>query len=265
MQNSKNKEIFCDQFELFKDKQFQSISLLKQVKIEQVNNQEQIFNESSVEDIFEQMGNKGSNQEQSNQISKENKINKNDDWKSYYNLRLKEIKLERPELKHNQMTYLISEEWKIIKKQFKKVPLSLNQDEDLLNKKKLKQIKDNSKFCQEIISFDKQECDSELDFNPFESAKFIENLRLKKFKLVINDLTYELPGIAIIEAINNDSILIYLNQNINNNNVTNISTTQGTPYKKVNPNLEDIGSDSEQSICKGNDDFILQNNIRSFL
>ncbi|CAD8070299.1 unnamed protein product [Paramecium primaurelia] len=262
MQNSKKKQIYCNQFELFADKKFKQIPSLKLVKVEQTNHKEQIFNESSAEDIFEQMGNKESNQDQLKKVNKESKVNKNDDWKSYYNSRLKEIKLERPELNHNQLTQLISEEWKMIKKQFKKVPQPTNNVvEDVQNKKKIKQNKDNSKFCQEII-YEKQESDSELDFNPFECAKFIENLRSKKFKLVINDMTYELPGTAIIEAVDNDSVLIYLTENNNNNNT---NTAYGTPNEKVNANLEDIGSDSEQSICKGNDDFILQNNIRSFL
>ncbi|CAK94922.1 unnamed protein product (macronuclear) [Paramecium tetraurelia] len=261
MQNSKKKQIFCNQFELFKDKKFKQIPSLKLVKVEQPIHQEQIFNESSAEDIFEQMGNKETNQDKLIQANKESKVNKNDDWKSYYNSRLKEIKLERPELNHNQLTQLISEEWKMIKKQFKKAPQPSNQDEDVLNKKKIKQNKDKSKFCQEVI-YEKQESDGELDFNAFECAKFIENLREKKFKLVINDLTYELPGTAIIEAVENDSVLIYLSENNNNNNT---NTAYGTPNEKVNANLEEIGSDSEQSICKGNDDFILQNNIRSFL
>lgn len=67
-------------------------------------------------------------------------------------------------------------------------------------------------------------------------------MRLKKFKLVINDLTYELPGTAIIEAVDNDSALIYLTDN---NNINNTNTAYGTPNEKVNPNLEEIGSDSE--------------------
>ncbi|CAD8103345.1 unnamed protein product [Paramecium sonneborni] len=261
MLNSKKKQIICNQFELFKDKKFKQIPSLKLVKVENPNYKEQIFNESSAEDIFQQMGNKDNNQNQQININQESKISKYDDWKSYYNSRLKEVKLERPELNHNQMTQLISEEWKLLKKQFKKAPLFSNQDEEVISKRKLKQFKDNSKFCSEII-IEKQESDGELDFNPFECAKFIEDLRLKKFKIVINDLPYELPGNAIIEAVNNDSVLIYLNQNNNNNNT---NTVNGTPNEKINPNLENILSDSEQSICRGNDDFILQNNIKSFL
>ncbi|CAK86954.1 unnamed protein product (macronuclear) [Paramecium tetraurelia] len=263
MQNSKQKEMFCSQFDLYKDKKFQFIPSLKQVKVEESNHPQLLFNESSAEDIFEQMGNQASNQVQIKEANRENKIKKNDDWNAYYNLRLKEIKLERPELTHNQMTQLISEEWKIIKKQFKKYPQSLNPDEEPICKKRIKSIKDTQKFSQEIM-FQKQESEVELDFNPFQCAKFIENLRSKKFKLVINDITHELPGIAIIEAVDSDSVLIYLNQNTNNNN-TYTNTTQGTPNEKVNAILEDIGSDSELSICKGNEDFILQNNIRSFL
>lgn len=55
-------------------------------------------------------------------------------------------------------------------------------------------------------------------------------------------MTYELPGNAIIEAVDNDSILIYLTENNNNNNT---NTAYGTPNEKVNANLEEIGSDSE--------------------
>ncbi|CAD8090286.1 unnamed protein product [Paramecium sonneborni] len=265
MQNSKRKQMFCNQFDLFKDKKFKQIPSLKLVKVDKPNYQEQIFNESSAEDIFEQMGNKVTDQDQQKNTNQESNNIKNDDWKSYYNSRLKEIKIERPELNHNQMTQLISEEWKFFKKQFKKVPQSTNQDDQVLIKRKLKQNKENFKFCQEkLIEKQEESDDGELDFNPFECAKFIEDLKQKKFKLVINDMTYELQGNAIIEAVHNDSVLIYLSENNNNNN-NNTNTAYGTPNEKVNANIEDIGSDSEQSICKGNDDFILQNNIRSYL
>lgn len=73
------------------------------------------------------------------------------------------------------------------------------------------------------------DCDSDIDFTYTESVKFIEALRSKTLKLIINEISYELQGKAIIEAVSNNSNLIYLNESQHNSN-----TKFQTSNEKIN-------------------------------
>ncbi|CAD8089497.1 unnamed protein product [Paramecium sonneborni] len=195
---------FCDQFQLFQDINFKVIPITKKEKRQYHRYFEDESNQSIAEDIFQQMGNTIDEKEP---LKLNINSNGNDNWKTFYAFRLNQLKPIRLDLNHNELTQLISEEWKKIKiKNIKKSDIIPIQK---INRQKIAKGKNQQpKFSHQK----KQLLQNE---NQSSNNKFLENIKETSFKIIINGKSYELLGDTLVKAIQNKTNEIFLQDNEN--------------------------------------------------
>ncbi|CAK83564.1 unnamed protein product (macronuclear) [Paramecium tetraurelia] len=171
---------------------------------------------------------------------------KKKDWKDFYEKQLSEIKSLYPNATHNELTSIISKKWKKAKK-------NLKYFDQLAQKIKKEPIKNNS---ESILNSDNNLENLQLSK---ESDQIIEKLRSSSIKLILNNLVHEIKGETILDAINQNRLIIYLNHPKEIQN-----TKQEDTYNCMQQTEDDQIQDKEQD--KGNDDnFQIVNSIKDYL
>ncbi|CAD8100230.1 unnamed protein product [Paramecium sonneborni] len=181
-------------------------------------------------------------------------------WKEFYKQELIKSKKKHPQATHNELTSFISKKWKR-KKQNKK----------LINKLKLKIKHENttditisSNNNDEIANIHQEEQKDEI----------IQKLKIQTFKLIYLDNICELKGETILEAIQNNMQLIYINKSNEINNQEQIFDLNQQKITQNNQEIPEITEaqkqpqqDSEDEPLNDEEDtnFQIKNKIMNYL
>ncbi|KAM3131889.1 hypothetical protein pb186bvf_016010 [Paramecium bursaria] len=200
-------------FELFRDQKLKDNRTQKQ--------QQDVFVEEEnvpEEDIFE-------------------KLDKNEtkelDWNGFYNMKLKELRQKYPQKIHNEYTQMISEQWKIYKR---------NQQKTIKNQSIVKR--------EEVKELVIQEEPQLVDLNVKQAAQFIEKLRESTIKLIIQGKqSINIEGELIIQAIQRNQNTIYVN----------------APQVQQQPQAKKFIFNKKVKTNEEDEDFVIENKFRVFL
>ncbi|CAD8078526.1 unnamed protein product [Paramecium primaurelia] len=194
---------------------------------------------------------KQSKQKYNNQKPKVSDFNdygqqKKRDWKEYYEKQLLELKSLYPNSTHNELTSIISKKWKKAKKNFQYF-------DQLAQQIKKEHI---NKESDQILNLDDN---LQIIQNNKESDQFKDKLRSSSLKLIFCNQVFEIKGQLIIDAINQNRLIIYLNNQKDNQN------TKQEDTNKCLLSIKDIQEQNTESQEDDNDNFQIVNNIKNYL
>ncbi|CAD8171522.1 unnamed protein product [Paramecium octaurelia] len=174
------------------------------------------------------------------------RVQKKHDWQDYYEKQLSEIKSLYPNATHNELTSIISKKWKKAKKNFK----FFDQLAQQIKKEHINKVSESVLNKDDILQ--------KLQLKK-ESDQIIEKLRSSSIKLILNNQIHELKGETILDAINQNRLIIYLNHPKEIKN-----TKQEDTCKSMRQTKDDSVQDKEQEEDI-DDNFQLVNNIKDYL
>ncbi|CAD8093109.1 unnamed protein product [Paramecium sonneborni] len=174
------------------------------------------------------------------------KFQRKNDWIEYYEKQLQEDKQLHPNATHNELTSLISKKWKKAKKNVKYFDQLAQQIKmELINK--------------ETDSILNKDDDLQIIQKNQESDQIIEKLRQSSLKLIFRNIVLELKGQIVLDAVNENRLIIYINNEQENED------TKNEDSNKCSQSINDEQKLDKEQEENEDDNINIVNNIKDYL